>query len=104
MRKDSRLSVRMQWNGFNKKVKVMNDITQNIVEYIDYHHVMKGRTTNMARKLKIGITCYPTLGGSGVVATELGKLMAERGHEIHFITHSIPFRLGKFHKTFSFMK
>ncbi|GGG58479.1 N-acetyl-alpha-D-glucosaminyl L-malate synthase BshA [Paenibacillus radicis (ex Gao et al. 2016)] len=52
----------------------------------------------MARKLKIGITCYPTLGGSGVVATELGKLMAERGHEIHFITHSIPFRLGKFHK------
>ncbi|MUT65450.1 N-acetyl-alpha-D-glucosaminyl L-malate synthase BshA [Paenibacillus sp. NEAU-GSW1] len=52
----------------------------------------------MTRKLKIGITCYPTLGGSGVVATELGKLMAERGHEIHFITHSIPFRLGKFHK------
>ncbi|CAM3127020.1 N-acetyl-alpha-D-glucosaminyl L-malate synthase BshA [Paenibacillus lupini] len=56
----------------------------------------------MARKLKIGITCYPTLGGSGVVATELGKLMAERGHEIHFITHSIPFRLGKFHKNIFF--
>lgn len=52
----------------------------------------------MARKLKIGITCYPTLGGSGVVATELGKLLAERGHEIHFITHSIPFRLGHFNK------
>lgn len=52
----------------------------------------------MVRRLKIGITCYPTLGGSGVVATELGKLLAERGHEIHFITHSIPFRLGKFHK------
>ncbi|OMF33827.1 N-acetyl-alpha-D-glucosaminyl L-malate synthase BshA [Paenibacillus sp. FSL H8-0548] len=52
----------------------------------------------MARKLKIGITCYPTLGGSGVVATELGKLLAERGHEIHFITHSIPFRLGQFNK------
>jgi N-acetyl-alpha-D-glucosaminyl L-malate synthase BshA len=48
--------------------------------------------------LKIGITCYPTLGGSGVVATELGKLLAERGHEVHFITHGIPFRLGKFHK------
>lgn len=56
----------------------------------------------MARKLKIGITCYPTLGGSGVVATELGKLLAERGHEIHFITHSIPFRLGKFHKNIFF--
>ncbi|WP_337103440.1 N-acetyl-alpha-D-glucosaminyl L-malate synthase BshA [Paenibacillus sp. YIM B09110] len=56
----------------------------------------------MAKKLKIGITCYPTLGGSGVVATELGKLLAERGHEIHFITHSIPFRLGHFHKNIFF--
>jgi L-malate glycosyltransferase len=46
-------------------------------------------------KLKIGITCYPTVGGSGVVATELGKLLAEKGHEIHFITSSVPFRLNK---------
>ncbi|GIP32422.1 N-acetyl-alpha-D-glucosaminyl L-malate synthase BshA [Paenibacillus sp. J2TS4] len=52
----------------------------------------------MTDRLKIGITCYPTLGGSGVVATELGKLLAEKGHEVHFITHSIPFRLGKFDK------
>jgi N-acetyl-alpha-D-glucosaminyl L-malate synthase BshA len=52
----------------------------------------------MVRPLRIGITCYPTLGGSGVVATELGKLLAEKGHEIHFITHSIPFRLGKFQR------
>lgn len=43
--------------------------------------------------LKIGITCYPTVGGSGVVATELGKALAERGHEVHFITSSLPFRL-----------
>ncbi|MBO9610696.1 MAG: N-acetyl-alpha-D-glucosaminyl L-malate synthase BshA [Paenibacillaceae bacterium] len=50
----------------------------------------------MNERLKIGITCYPTLGGSGVVATELGKLLAEKGHEVHFITHSMPFRLGKF--------
>ncbi len=48
--------------------------------------------------LKIGITCYPSLGGSGVIATELGKLLAERGHQVHFITHGMPFRLGKFHK------
>ncbi|PCL94760.1 N-acetyl-alpha-D-glucosaminyl L-malate synthase BshA [Paenibacillus lautus] len=48
--------------------------------------------------LKIGITCYPSLGGSGVVATELGKLLAEQGHQVHFIAHSIPFRLGTFHK------
>jgi len=46
-------------------------------------------------KLKIGITCYPTVGGSGVVATELGKMLAERGHEIHFISSSMPFRLNK---------
>ncbi|REK66163.1 MULTISPECIES: N-acetyl-alpha-D-glucosaminyl L-malate synthase BshA [Cohnella] len=52
----------------------------------------------MERPLKIGITCYPSLGGSGVVATELGKLLAEKGHEIHFITHSMPFRLGKFQR------
>ncbi|MFC5714248.1 N-acetyl-alpha-D-glucosaminyl L-malate synthase BshA [Thalassorhabdus alkalitolerans] len=47
------------------------------------------------RKLKIGITCYPSVGGSGVIATELGKLLAERGHEIHFISSSLPFRLNK---------
>lgn len=47
------------------------------------------------RKLKIGITCYPTVGGSGVMATELGKMLAERGHDIHFITSSMPFRLNK---------
>ncbi|PLT34894.1 N-acetyl-alpha-D-glucosaminyl L-malate synthase BshA [Bacillus sp. V5-8f] len=52
-------------------------------------------------KLKIGITCYPTVGGSGVVATELGKLLAEKGHEIHFISSSIPFRLNKmYHNIF----
>ncbi|AJS58068.1 N-acetyl-alpha-D-glucosaminyl L-malate synthase BshA [Paenibacillus sp. IHBB 10380] len=48
----------------------------------------------MSQSLKIGITCYPSLGGSGVVATELGKLLAEKGHQVHFIAHSIPFRLG----------
>jgi N-acetyl-alpha-D-glucosaminyl L-malate synthase BshA len=53
------------------------------------------------KKLKIGITCYPTVGGSGVVATELGKMLAERGHEIHFISSSIPFRLNRmYHNIF----
>lgn len=52
--------------------------------------------------LKIGITCYPSLGGSGVVATELGKLLAEKGHEVHFISHSVPFRLGSFHKNIKY--
>jgi N-acetyl-alpha-D-glucosaminyl L-malate synthase BshA len=45
------------------------------------------------RPLRIGITCYPTYGGSGVVATELGIELAARGHDIHFITSSAPFRL-----------
>jgi L-malate glycosyltransferase len=43
--------------------------------------------------MKIGITCYPTYGGSGVVATELGLELAQRGHEIHFISYSQPIRL-----------
>lgn len=47
------------------------------------------------RKMKIGITCYPTVGGSGIIATELGKMLAERGHEVHFITSSTPFRLNR---------
>jgi N-acetyl-alpha-D-glucosaminyl L-malate synthase BshA len=47
----------------------------------------------MAELLKIGITCYPTFGGSGVVATELGLALAARGHEVHFITSRLPARL-----------
>lgn len=43
--------------------------------------------------MNIGITCYPTYGGSGVVATELGKSLAERGHRVHFITYALPMRL-----------
>lgn len=43
--------------------------------------------------MKIGITCYPTYGGSGIVATELGMELAARGHEVHFITYSNPIRL-----------
>ncbi len=45
--------------------------------------------------MKIGITCYPTYGGSGVLASELGKFLAKRGHEIHFITSTIPYRLQR---------
>jgi len=46
--------------------------------------------------MKIGITCYPTYGGSGVVATELGKILALRGHEVHFISYAVPTRLNSF--------
>jgi len=46
--------------------------------------------------MKIGIICYPTFGGSGIVATELGIKLAERGHEIHFISYATPMRLDKF--------
>jgi N-acetyl-alpha-D-glucosaminyl L-malate synthase BshA len=47
-------------------------------------------------QVKIGITCYPTYGGSGAIATELGIALAQRGHEIHFITYKQPFRLPSF--------
>lgn len=47
--------------------------------------------------MRIGITCYPTYGGSGVIATELGKTLAARGHEIHFISYAMPMRLDGFH-------
>ena len=47
--------------------------------------------------LRVGIVCYPTFGGSGVVATELGKALAVQGHEVHFITYNQPVRLGSFH-------
>ena len=46
--------------------------------------------------MRVGITCYPTYGGSGAVATELGMALARRGHEIHFITYQQPFRLPSF--------
>lgn len=48
--------------------------------------------------MKIGIVCYPTYGGSGVVATELGKGLASRGHEVHFISYRQPARLDAFHE------
>ena len=50
----------------------------------------------MKTKLKIGIVCYPTYGGSGVVATELGIALSEQGHEVHFISYDQPFRLDVF--------
>ena len=46
--------------------------------------------------MKIGITCYPTYGGSGAVATELGLALAKRGHEVHFVSYDQPFRLAHF--------
>jgi N-acetyl-alpha-D-glucosaminyl L-malate synthase BshA len=47
------------------------------------------------RPLKIGITCYPSVGGSGILASELGEELARRGHEVHFISYERPFRLPK---------
>lgn len=52
--------------------------------------------------MKIGIVCYPTYGGSGVVATELGLGLARRGHEVHFITYKRPVRLTHFHENIYF--
>ena len=54
------------------------------------------------KKLKVGVICYPSLGGSGVVATELGKMMADRGHEMHYITSGKPFRFLDAHPNIHF--
>ena len=54
--------------------------------------------------MKIGITCYPTYGGSGVVATELGLELAQRGHDIHFISYAQPIRLTEPQPHIHFMK
>jgi N-acetyl-alpha-D-glucosaminyl L-malate synthase BshA len=55
-------------------------------------------------KPSVGIICYPSLGGSGVVATELGKSLASRGHKVHFMTHGIPSRLSHFDENIFFHK
>lgn len=52
--------------------------------------------------MKIGITCYPTYGGSGAVATELGMELAKIGHKVHFISYGFPFRLNKFSENIYF--
>jgi N-acetyl-alpha-D-glucosaminyl L-malate synthase BshA len=56
----------------------------------------------MERPLNVGIVCYASVGGSGVVATELGKALALRGHQVHFISTETPFRLGEFQEGLSF--
>lgn len=48
---------------------------------------------NSVRPLKIGITCYPSVGGSGILASALGEKLAQRGHEVHFISYERPFRM-----------
>ena len=52
-----------------------------------------GSCATQLDEMKIGITCYPTVGGSGILATSLGEELARRGHEVHFISYERPFRL-----------
>ena len=54
--------------------------------------------------MRIGITCYPTYGGSGIVATELGMELALRGHEVHFISYANPIRFDPIRRTFFITK
>lgn len=54
--------------------------------------------------MKIAIVCYPTFGGSGVVATELGIALSKRGHEVHFITYKQPVRLDLLNENIFFTK
>ena len=52
--------------------------------------------------MNIGIVCYASVGGSGIVATELGKALASRGHQVHFISTETPFRFGEFQAGLTF--
>lgn len=52
--------------------------------------------------MNIGITCYPVAGGSGIIATELGVKLADRGHQVHFISYALPFRFDKFRQNLFF--
>jgi len=52
--------------------------------------------------LRIGITCYPTFGGSGIIATEVGLSLAQRGHQVHFICADVPIRLDRFQQNIHF--
>lgn len=75
----------------------------NKVSKIDKNCVMMSNKGSFVFKInqqdmKIGIVCYPTFGGSGVVATELGKALANAGHQVHFITYSQPIRLDFFNE------
>src|SRR5579883_1255736 len=67
-----------------------------VVQIRQYQTFARNSLQNQASigvSMRIGITCYPTYGGSGVVATELGLELAQRGHEIHFISYAQPIRL-----------
>ncbi len=65
---------------------------------------MNMQTSKLGRRdrMKIGICCYPSYGGSGVVATELGKHLARRGHDVHFISYDKPFRLEDYQENVHF--
>jgi N-acetyl-alpha-D-glucosaminyl L-malate synthase BshA len=56
----------------------------------------------MTQPLRIGVTCYPTFGGSGIVATEIGVSLARRGHRVHFISYDVPGRLDRFQENVFF--
>jgi N-acetyl-alpha-D-glucosaminyl L-malate synthase BshA len=60
------------------------------------------RKRALRRALRVGITCYPTFGGSGIVATELGRRLAERGDQVHFISMSLPYRLPAYERNVFF--
>jgi len=60
------------------------------------------RRPSRRRGLRVGITCYPTFGGSGIVATELGRRLARGGDEVHFISTSLPYRLPAFERNVYF--
>src|SRR5215472_3585494 len=68
-----------------------DSVSRNTLHLLDLHYRRSRQLSGTV--MKIGITCYPTYGGSGVVATELGLELAARGHDVHFISYAPPIRL-----------
>src|SRR3954464_6310244 len=70
---------------------------QTIRSYSTPSHLLPARRVGSdmvsTRALKIGISCYPTVGGSGILASALGDELAKRGHDVHFISYERPFRI-----------
>ena len=70
--------------------------TNGNMEAINFIYLRKHFQKINIAVMRIGIVCYPTFGGSGVLATELGKALADKGHQVHFITYQQPVRLSEF--------
>jgi L-malate glycosyltransferase len=84
--------------GFFLKNFVVLNSKEKFIQHLPKYRLKIYKIRHLKFNMKIGIVCYPTFGGSGVVATELGKGLAKNGHQVHFITYTQPARLDFFNE------